>query len=80
MLGPQLVTHKPLYLPLNNLRGSLSMYLDWNPSARRRFALPTLGRVGGEGIKIESATLAVDSWSWTRGGNGKVKKASSPIW
>lgn len=30
-------------------------------------------------MKVESATLAVDSWNWSRGGNGKVRKSSTAL-
>lgn len=72
----QLIAHKPLYLPRTNLRGSLSLYLDWNAAAKRRFGV---GKSATDGVRIEQATLAVDCWRWSKGGSGKVKKSSTAL-
>ena len=76
LLIEQLVAHRPLYLPRTNLRGSLSLYLDWLPAVKRRF---NVGKSATDAVRVEEATLAVDQIVWTRGGSGKVKKSTMAL-
>lgn len=74
----QLATHSPMYLSRKNLRSSLSMYLDWQLASNGfRRAISSAG--GSDKYRLVSASMTMEGWSWTRGGNGKIRREVMPL-
>ncbi|SGY86001.1 BQ5605_C009g05794 [Microbotryum silenes-dioicae] len=75
----QLVTHKPFYLPRTNLRGSLNLFISYQQARTRSFFGSSTFGSKNDLPTIKHVNLAVDYYSWTKGGNGKVRKEVTPL-